>query len=375
MQLKELLEKNGHEVAVFSMQHPDNLHNDFSKYWPSEVDFKIKNFRNLIACTFRPFGVPEVKNKWKQLLNDFKPDIIHFHNIHSQLSPAIGKIAKSKNIPIVWTLHDYKILCPAYVLRRGSKVCELCIKSNLNVVRHKCVKNSLLASLIGYFESSVWNLKKLQKYTNTFIAPSNFIREKMIEGGLSKHNIIHLYNFMDDQKFRVSDIRKDYYVYVGRLSEEKGLNTLLNVASKLTHKTLKVVGDGPIRRKLEQEYTHKHIEFMGFQPWDKIKTLLGEAQFMVIPSEWYENNPLSTLESLALGTPVLGASIGGIPELINNNNGILFKSGNRQSLDVNLNRMFNYNWDYNRISEDARIKYSEFNYYKNLMQLYYSIIS
>ena len=196
----------------------------------------------------------------------------------------------------------------------------------------------------------------------------------MIEGGLNKQSIIHLYNFMDDQKFRVSDSRKKYYVYVGRLSEEKGLNTLLKVASKTSHLNLKVIGDGPIRRKLEHEYPQKHIEFMGFQPWDKIKTLLGEAQFMVIPSEWYENNPLSTLESLAVGTPVLGASIGGIPELINNNNGILFQSGDTESLDVGLNKILNANWDYNNISEDARIKYSEANYYNKLMQLYQSII-
>ena len=98
LQLKELLEKNGHKVAVFSMQHSDNMQSEFSKYWPGEVDFKKKNLRNLIAGAFRPFGVPEVKNKWEQLLNDFKPDIIHFHNIHSQLSPVIAKIAKSKKI-------------------------------------------------------------------------------------------------------------------------------------------------------------------------------------------------------------------------------------------------------------------------------------
>lgn len=373
IQLKNLLEKNGHKVAIFSMQHPDNIPNEFSKYWPSEINFKKKNIANLIAGIFRPFGVPEVKYKWNQLLNDFEPDIIHCHNIHSQLSPVIAKIAKKKKIPIVWTLHDYKILCPAYVLRRGANICEACISSKINVIKHKCIKKSSLASIIGYLESKYWNSTKLQCYTDIFIAPSNFIKEKMIEGGINKDKIIHLYNFMDEQKFTVSNIRKDYYVYVGRLSQEKGLNTLLSVAARSPDKTLIIIGVGPLRQKLEQKYTSDHIKFIGFQNWDHIKQLLGEAQFMVIPSEWYENNPLSTLESLALGTPVLGADIGGIPELINKSNGVLFKSGNMNSLLHNLNKMLDSDWDYNQISVQAKDKYSETFYYNKLIQLYQSI--
>jgi len=371
MQLKSLLEQHGHKVAVFAMQYPDNLSNEFSEYWPSKVDFEKRNPKKLFEALRRPLGVKEVETQWIKLLADFNPDIIHLHNIHSQLSPIIARIAKKQGIPVFWTLHDYKLVCPAYVLMRDGKVCEECFNKPTSVIKHRCIKNNLVGSVIGYLETLKWNKNNLQDYTNLFIAPSKFLRTKMIEGGIESEKIVHLYNFMDDVKFKVANSRKKYYLYLGRLSHEKGLNTLFEAAIKNCNAILKIVGDGPIRDELEEKFNSDHIQFLGFQSWEKIKKLLGEAKFMVIPSEWYENNPLSVLESLAVGTPVLGASIGGIPELINESNGMLFESANSIDLTNKINLMLKKeDWNYNKISKDAKKKFSEESFYQSIMEIY-----
>ncbi len=134
---------------------------------------------------------------------------------------------------------------------------------------------------------------------------------------------------------------------------------------------MKLIGDGLLRGKFETKYKSDRIEYLGYQKWDVIKTILGKARFMVIPSEWYENNPLSVIEAFALGTPVLGADIGGIPELINENNGMLFKSGDEKDLNLKIKRMMNKtNWNYQNISLEASLKFSEENYYSKLMSIY-----
>ena len=233
------------------------------------------------------------------------------------------------------------------------------------------MKNSFAASIIAYAEARRWPQEKLEKYTDIFICPSRFMADKMIQGGFPAEKMRVLANFIDTEKIAGKHGGKsNYYCYVGRLSPEKGIQTLIRVAARLPL-PLKVVGDGPLMEALQQDATGGHIEFCGYKPWDEIKTIVGNACFSVLPSEWYENNPLSAIESLCLGTPVLGARIGGIPELIDEGkNGMLFTSGNSEDLREKIERMFLTDFDCDLIAEKARQHFSADKYYQGILPLY-----
>jgi len=368
LNLEQLLKKHGHEIAIFAMRHAENLQTPCTKYFPSEVEFSpgLKGIKALL----RPFGMREIKTKFNLLLDDFKPDVVHLNNIHSQLSPVIAEIARHRGIKVVWTLHDYKLLCPRYdCLRNGEMICEKCFIDKRNVLKYRCMKNSLPASVIAFFEAVKWSRKKLAQYTDTFICPSEFMASKMRQGGFDKNKIVTLCNFIDSEKTKRTDYNKsDYYCYVGRLSPEKGIETLLKAANRLPYK-LKVIGNGDASGAA-CNISADNIEFLGYKNWDEIKEIVGKARFVILPSLWYENNPLSVIEAQCLGTPVLGADIGGIPELINTSNGMLFESKNVEDLKDKASKMFESDFDYEKIARDARQRYAAERYYDELIRIY-----
>lgn len=370
IELEKLLKSKGHKVAIFTQQYEENLPSDFSKYWPSKVDYSINNIRNISESFLRPIYSKEVQFKFKKLIDDFKPNIVHLNNIHSQISPIIAKVAFERNIPVIWTLHDYKLLCPSYSCLRNGRVCELCFKNKINVVKYRCVKN-IVGSIIAYWEAKKWNQQRLEKYTNVFIAPSRFMKEKMIQGGFDGNKIEVINNFIDVSKLtKFNSEKEDYYLYVGRFSKEKGVETLLKAAINLPYK-LKLAGSGPLFSELHNRYENKNIEFLGFKNWSDLKNIISRARFIVTPSEWYENNPISVIESLCLGTPVLGARIGGIPEMINEGiNGMTFTPGDIDDLKNKINEMFQISYNNNMIRLTARQKYSSDIYYSALIRLY-----
>ena len=374
MGLERLLKEKGHDVAVFSMQHPANLNSKYSKYFPGEVDFNKIGIRNFFSVFVRPFGSPSVRRNFKRLVDDFKPDILHVNNIHSQLSPIIVKIAFKRKIPVVWTLHDYKLVCPAYLFISNSKICEACLTNKWSVIRKRCIKQSWLASIMAFFEFRFWNYEKLSKLTNMFISPSSFLKGKMIMGGFESAKIQVISNFINEEKFFPSEqIKENYYCYVGRLSFEKGIETLLKAATEMPQYTLKLIGTGPIEKELKSKYKSVNIEFLGYKNWSDLKRLIEGSRFLVMPSTWYENNPLSVIESLCLGTPVIGANIGGIPELIDNGvNGLLFESGNVIDLQNKISYLWENSANYNSssIANVARIKFNSESYYEKLLKIY-----
>jgi glycosyltransferase involved in cell wall biosynthesis len=378
IELEKLLKEYGHEVAVFSMDHPLNLESDCSEYFPVEIDISKNNLNNIIPAMLRPFGSAEVRKKFSRLLKDFNPDIVHLNNIHSQLSPLLSILAQNLKVPVVWTLHDHKLLCPRYDCMRNEHPCELCFTRKYNVVRYRCMKHSLMASLVAYAEAVVWNRKKLAKATNIFICPSNFLLRNMSSGGFKKEQLIPLHNFINERKFNGIALNKqDYYCYVGRLSSEKGIKTLLEAATGLPQHKLKVIGTGPLEHELRTKYEGKNIEFLGFRQWDELKVILENSSCMVIPSECYENNPLSVIESLCYGTPVVGSRIGGIPELIDPGiNGLTFEAGNVSDLRNKISTFFSTSSDYNygEIADNARAKFNSANYHKQLMKIYNNLL-
>lgn len=383
MTTRELLLEKGHEVRIFSMKYPENILLPESETFAEEVSFnggidtKLKSAKRL-------FGIDNVKTAFNRVLDEFRPDIVHLHNIHSYLSPIIGELAHQRGIRVVWTLHDYKIICPAYNCRRNDgENCDQCLQGSHHVVLNRCMKGSMARSMMAYLESLVWNKRRLERSTDLFIAPSRFIFNKMMEAGFSRKKLTVISNFIDPKKldflqnkglsFEMKEnvAEEDYFCYVGRLSEEKGVITLLE-AAVMADVRLRIAGDGPLLESLKRKYgSNGKIEFLGRIDSEGVTRLLQGARASVIPSECFENNPLSAIESLCCGTPVIGASIGGIPELITPETGITFTSGNAEEL-AGILRTFRQRDSFNRdlISEKAINRFSKESYYDSLINAY-----
>ncbi len=373
MMLERLLREQGHQTAVFAMQYPENIATEWNRYFAPEVAF-AGGITGKIKAASRIFGGAGVKEAFAQILRDFKPDVVHFNNIHSYLSPAIVGIAKKAGAKTVWTLHDYKLLCPSYSCLLNGKPCEKCIEgSKRNVFANRCMKGSRAASLLAYLEAKRWNAGRLQQVTDQFICPSEFMASKMKQGGFDERKLNVVCNFADPEKIkdiRVCTERKDYYAYVGRLSAEKGVETLLKAAAQFSI-PLKIAGDGPLANDLKIRFGRcDNIEFLGHQNAQQVRQVLSEARFSVIPSECYENNPLSVIESLCMGTPVVGARIGGIPDLIRPGDGLLFRSGSTNLLANAIANAWESHFDYSDISNRAIPRFSAERYLKEIMAVY-----
>lgn len=370
LNLELLLREHGHEVAVFAMDYPDNLETPWENFFPSEIKFKPG--LGMIETLLRPFGTNEVKRKFCALLDKFKPDVVHLNNIHTQLSPVIGEIAHRRGIKVVWTLHDLKLLCPRYdCLRNGKIACEECFTDKYKVLKYRCMKNSIIASALAYKEAVLWNRERLECCTDNFICPSEFMANKMIQGGFNKAQMHILCNFIDVEKTKKQEYNKDdYYCFIGRLSNEKGVSTLVKAARELPHK-LKIIGEGPLMEELRILAIGTNIELVGYKQWAEIKEIVGHARFSVISSECNENNPLSVIEAQCLGTPVLGARIGGIPELIEEGKcGMLFESKDIKDLKKKIEMMYAYTFNYEVLAKSSQEKYSADVYYRQLMKIY-----
>ena len=368
MNVEKMLKEKGHKVAVFAMQYPENEESEWSKYWPSNMT-KLKAFT-------RPFGDGEVRRKFGMLLDDFKPDVVHLNNIHTQLSPVIAKMAHERGIRVVWTLHDTKLVCPCYTCTRDGKWCTECFTDKKAVISHRCMPGGLPGAIIGYREMMKWNREVLEECTDLFLPPSQFMMDTCVEGGYSPEKFRVLCNFIDVEKVpqmtQVSQLKGDYYVYLGRVNEVKGVRTLCKAAAQLNKKLI-VIGDGPISEELrmKSEESGAPIEFKGQMKWEEFMPILRGARFMVLPAEWSENNPLTVIESQSLGTPVLGARIGGIPELIEEGiSGMTFTSGDVEDLKDKIILIFKHEFDYDAIAKNAVERYSSEAYYNKLIEYY-----
>lgn len=361
MNLEKLLKEKGHEVAFYAMQYPENEPSEWSKYWP-------KNMSKVDAFT-RPFGAKQVREGFSRLLDDFKPDVVHLNNIHTHLSPVIAEIAHERGIRVVWTLHDSKLSCPCYTCQRNGKWCEECFTDKTAVIKHRCMPGSILGAVIGYYEMKKWNKDRLQKCVDLFLPPSQFMMDIAVKCGYDAEKFRVNCNFIDVEKVKGGSFDKEeYYTFLGRVTSVKGIRTLCEAASQLPYK-LKVIGGGDLLEELKTKY--QNIEFLGEMTWEQLKPVMQKAKFMVLPSEWSENNPLTVIEAQSLGTPVLGARIGGIPELIIEGvNGMTFESGNVADLKEKIKKMWNAEFEYEKIAKNAVERYSSGSYIERLLEYY-----
>ncbi len=338
LQTVEILKKNGHKVSIFSMRHPRNFASEYDKFFVNNVDYDDKNALHSIHYAVKLLYSLHARRRIEALIRQERPDIAHLNNIYHQVSPSIIHSLKKWRIPIVMTLRDYKLVCASYSMFAGSGACEACKNEKYyHCVLKKCVKDSRLKSFLNtlemYFHHS---LLHIYNKIDVFISPSQFLKAKTREMGFKGH-IEYLPNFVQVDEYQPRfDWQERSIVYFGRLSKEKGLVTLLKAMQGLPDIKLKIIGEGPLRGLLEQETKDlklKNVGFLGYKNKDELNEEIKKSMFVVLPSEWYENNPRTIIEGFALGKPAVGARIGGIPELIRDNEtGLLFEPGNVEDL-------------------------------------------
>jgi glycosyltransferase involved in cell wall biosynthesis len=339
-----LMEQEGWSNGFFSMHHPNNFDTPWSKYFIDEIEFgHAYSIGQKFAMASKVVYSFEAQKKLKRLLRDFPADIAHLHCVYHHLSPSIIPTLSDAGVPVVMTAHDLKIACPAYKMLNSSGACERCKDGNfLNIVKYRCIRDSLSASAIVMVESTVHRmLNTYQGKLDKVVVPSRFFMEKFVEWGWPRDKFTYIPNYVDSTRFKPRYDGGSYFLYFGRLAREKGVGTLMR-AAKTAGVKLKIAGTGPIETELHalQAELQGDIEFLGYQSGDGLHTLIRDARAVVLPSEWYENAPMSVLESFALGTVVIGARIGGIPEMvIDGETGWTFESGNTDELIALLSRI------------------------------------
>ncbi len=336
------------KVVHFAMKHPMNYTSEFSDFFVPEIDLPSElsngSFFSWIKVLKRTIYSNTARRNLGILLDNYPVDIAHIQNIHRHITPSIFHTLKSRDIPLVWTLHDYFLLCPNSLFFVDYKICESCRgKSFYNVVLKRCRKNSFSASLIVMLEEYIHRLLGLIKLVDYFIAPSKFLRDKFIEYSFPPEKIIHIPNFIETTNIRVSSQKGAYILYSGRLCYEKGVTTLMGALSSCNSANLLVAGDGPLKRSLEEEAQEKvpgRIEFLGHLDRGELYRIIGGSRFVVIPSLWYENSPYAVFEAYAHGKPVIASRIGGLQELVRDNEtGFLFEPGNEGDLACKIQWM------------------------------------
>lgn len=378
--LSDLLQKHGNDVRHFSMHHPKNLKYEHEDDFVSHIDYKDElskgGIKSKVNAVSRMLYSKEARSKISKVIGEFKPDVIHIHNIHKHLTTSIVLEANKLNIPIIWTLHDYNLICPNILFLSKGEVCERC--KNLKYVSpvlRRCSNGSLSASAIIAIEQLLHDFQGIKKRISFFIAPSEFLKNKFVEYGFNDSKIKVLPNFYDGKSSSKSKSEDKYFLYFGRLSSEKGVKTLCE-AARLSKLKLVVAGTGPLKESLEKEFTCDNINFVGFKSGNELLKLRKNAWFTITPSECYENNPLAVIESLTDGVPVIGANIGGIPELvIDKKTGFSFESRNVEDLKIVLNKA----WKLSRLKRDqlgqnGKVNIGENNnpnkYYNKLIEIY-----
>ncbi len=364
LNISQSLEKMGHQVAVFTMENENNLKSPYSQYFSKNMDFK----KNSLKTAFKIIYNLEAKKKFEQLVIGFRPDIIHYHNIYHQLSPSILTVARKYKIKTVMHLHDYKLICPNYKLFVKGQPCQRCKKYKYyNCLFSKCHQDSYLKSALVALEMYIHHplLNIYQKNIDHFISPSNFLKNKFGEFGWDKKKFSVLINPLDDNLLN-NEVKteEDYLLYFGRLSPEKGIETLIK-ASLLTKQRLKIVGTGS---NYQSKYSSDLVEFLGFKEGQELSEIIQKAKVIVIPSIWWENMPLNMLEALSLGKVVIASRIGGMPEIIKDKeNGFLFRAGDSEDLARVIKALKNY--DLEKIKRQAKISVKNYTLASNLKQL------
>ncbi len=358
------LQKMGHEVQYFGMEHEGRIVGNHAECYTSNMDFHTGKLRKLLY-PFRIIYSGEAKKKLTVVLKDFQPDVVHLNNINFQLTPSVIYAVRDyekksgKRIKIVYTAHDYQWVCPNHMMRipATGEICFACRDGRfMQCTKNRCIHNSKVKSLLGAMEAKLYDKCKTYGMVDAIICPSEFMKKQLDTNPILAAKTIMLHNFIDAVKEdevishqnneaetamqrSESESKKDYVVYFGRFSEEKGTRTLLESCRALPQIPFIFAGTGPLEEQVNQV---ENVENRGFVTGDALRKLIAEARFSVYPSEWYENCPFSVMESQMYGTPVLASDLGGAPELVQaGRTGELFRGGDVEELTEHIRNLWN----------------------------------
>ena len=377
-ELANLLREKGHQIAFFSMKNKKNVETGEKEYFVNEIDLNTGSKLKALDVIYSK----ENKKKMIEALEDFKPDIVHVNNFQRQLSESIIEAVNERKIPVIYTAHDVQAICPAItMLDRDKEICELCKNGKyLNCIKKKCIKDSSLKSILGAIEGKYYRIKKVyNKKIAYIITPSKFYRQKLIEDGIKANKIEAIHNYIDVNQYNLQTDDQGYALYIGRLSKEKGILNLIEAFSNLKNEKLYIAGDGPERERIENIIKDRHLEknilLLGYLNQDQVKEYLRKARFVVVPSIWYENCPYSILETQAIGKPVIGTNIAGIPELVQDKvNGLTYQYDDIKELEEKMKILFENRSlaeEYGkRAKEIATKEYSKEKYYSKIVEIY-----
>lgn len=380
--LAKLLEENGHEVAFFSMENEKNIKTNNKEYFVEEIDLNSNNKLKALEVIYSKNN----RKKMKEALEEFHPDIVHLNNFQRQLSASIIKPIKKRNIPIVFTAHDVQAICPAITMLDSNKnICEECMKGKYtNCIKKKCIKNSGLKSILGAIEGKYYRIKNIyKKKIDYIITPSEFYKIKLVEDGIKEDKIKALHNFIDIKQYDIETQDDGYALYFGRLSKEKGIINLINAFSKIKNGKLYIAGEGEekesIKELINENKLNDRVKLLGFLNLDEMKEYIRKCKFVVVPSIWYENCPYSIIETLAIGKPIIGSDIAGIPELVKDSvNGLTFKYDDIEDLSKKIEKLFTNDSLVKEFSEKSKEMckelYSKEFYYNEIINIYNNLL-
>ncbi len=349
--IAEALQAHHHEVIFFSMKDEKNLPCRQEKYFVSNasVNGGIKSRLNMI---FHIAYSGEAYSKMRALLEEEAPDLLILNLVHKQITLSIldavkdYRVQSGKKVMIFWTMHDLVVVCPSYTMLNGAgEVCEECLKGSfMPCVRNRCIKGSYLMSMLSKYEADYIRKRRWYDEVDLFICPSEFYRRKLEcenGGAFHKRNVAVMRNPLSvKEEYELNDSDEGYLLYFGRLTREKGIQTLIDASVKAGIR-LKILGTGELEEELKvYAGKQKNVHFEGFQTGDNLKKYIRKCRCVILPSEWYENGPYSAMEAMALGKPLIVSNMGGLPELVENNvNGYVY-DGNATTLENCIKKIF-----------------------------------
>lgn len=380
-----VLEKNGHKVAYFSTIDAQNKPSYYSKYFVRAPEYRSDNPLKSMKSIVKIIYSLEAKKKFRQILLDFKPDVVHVFAIFTHISLSILDVCHEMGVPVVMSCNDYKHICPNSKLFHHGRLCEDCKNAKFyNAILTKCCQNSLVFSMGSSLEAYVHHtFNLLRKNVHTFLFASEFMAKKTEEfWGTNTFRWRKLQNPFDSSNYLPSQEYSNYFLFVGRLVEEKGVDILLKAMENLPKVNLILVGDGPDidrLKKVAKKSRFKNIKFVGPKWGEALDLLLRKARFTVVPSIWHENFPYVILQSFVAGKAVIGTDRGGIPELIRDGEfGLIYAAQDHKMLAESIE----YLWEKPQLAfemgkaarEYVVTEFSDQKFYENLVEIYKDVL-
>lgn len=337
--IKKMLEDNGHEVFPFSIHSNKNVETEYSKYFVEPIgsrevtyfDEVKKTPKSIWQMLTRSIYSVEVEKAIQREIKDVKPDLVYIIHFVNKLSPSVISGAKKMGIPVVLRLSDYFLLCPRFDFMYQKKICEECLtKGYKSCIKKRCVKGSLFASVIRVFSMKVHNLIKVYDNVDAFITPSEFLKKKLEANGFQNSRITCIPTFTASKTEVGEPVTGTYGLYFGRITEEKGVETVVKAYETMPEHQVKIMGDDATEeatrlKKYVEKHGMKNVEFLGFKDGAELEAVIKNARFTLIPSIWYDNLPNTALESFQYSKPVIASNLGSLPELVvDGYNGYLF---------------------------------------------------